>query len=84
VGARSERPDPRRSPGPKVAREAGAAQKKALDGLRTLEKLGTQVFAERRAESLEVEVAPDEGSEEDDDDEETAAKPQRRSGRKKS
>ena len=70
--------------GPKVAREAGAAQKRALDGLRTLEKLGTQVFAERRAESLEVEVAPDEGSEEDEEGEETAApKPQRRSTRKK-
>ena len=70
--------------GPKVAREAGAAQKKAIDGLRTLEKLGKEVFAERRSEALEVEVAPDEGSEEDEDDEEeTAAKPQRRSTMKK-
>ena len=69
--------------GPKVAREAGAAQKKALDGLRTLEKLGKEVFAERRGEALEVEVAPDEGSEEADEDEDQdkgAAKPTQRRG----
>ena len=70
--------------GPKVVREAGAAQKKALDGLRTLEKLGNEVFAERRREALEVEVAPDEGSEDDEEEaEEKAAKPQPRRGKKR-
>ena len=51
VGARAARADPVDPWGPKVAREAGAAQKKALDGPQDAREARDEVFAERRRRS---------------------------------
>jgi Kelch motif len=48
---------------PKIAVQASAATKQALEGLLTLQKLGGDLFAERRQAALEVEVAADEAKE---------------------
>jgi hypothetical protein len=60
--------------GPKVARDAGAARAKVLAGLAALQKLGTDVFAQRKQAGLKVEPAPDEGSPEGEEMEEEARK----------
>jgi hypothetical protein len=60
--------------GPKVIREARAAQTKVISGLEKLQQLGKEVFAERKKMAREVEVAPDEGSPEAEEMEEEARK----------
>ena len=69
--------------GPRVVRRAAAARAKVLSGLETLEELGNEVFAERKKEALEVEVAPDEGSEEAEEMEREARKRVGRSAKRK-
>ena len=68
--------------GPKIARDARAARDKVLAGLKTLQELGEDVFAERKRAALEVEVAPDEGSPEAEEMEEEARKRLGRSAKK--
>ena len=68
--------------GPKIVRQATAARTKVLAGLKALQELGEEVFAERKEEALEVEVAPDEGSPEAEEMEEEAKKRLRRSSKK--
>jgi Kelch motif len=68
--------------GPKVVREARAARTKVLAGLKTLQELGEDVFAERKKAALEVEVAPDEGSPEGEEMEEEARERLKRFGTK--
>jgi hypothetical protein len=65
--------------GPARSRSARMARKQLLDGMKTLEKLGGAVFAERRRRAINVEPAPDEGSQEAEAMEEAAKKRMRRS-----
>jgi hypothetical protein len=66
--------------GPKVVRETKSAQTKVLSGLKALQELGKVVFAERKKASLEVEVAPDEGTPEGEEMEEEARERLRKFG----
>ena len=50
--------------GPKIARDARDARNRAVDALRTLAKLGNEVFAARKKAAMASEAAPEDGSEE--------------------